>query len=225
LYSTLQCVETFSHFTDIRIMCITNMALFNRWRDRHSACLALAELLSGRTFADIGTALPGLWTAATRAMDDVKESVCEAAADFAKTLANVSVRLCDATAPSLAATSEQPAATAVTATSASTAGTAAGSATSNADTADGVDGNGGQAGLLRDLQRFGTSMGVSLDELSSMTAAQAVQAAAAGSSSSASARNAAQAAAAVVLPQALEESAAAVGELVPWLLDVGIMSK
>jgi hypothetical protein len=203
------------------------MLLCNRWRDRHSACLALAELLSGRSFADIGTALPGLWTAATRAMDDVKESVCEAAADFAKTLANVSVRLCDATAPSLTATGEQPtAAAAVAAASASTTGTAAGSAISNADTADGIDGNGGQNGLLRDLQRFGTSMGVSLDELSSMTAAQAVQAAAAGSSGSASARNAAKAAAAaVVSPQALEESAAAVGELVPWLLDVGIMSK
>jgi hypothetical protein len=160
-------------------------------------------------------------------MDDVKESVCEAAADFAKTLANVSVRLCDATAPSLTATSEQPSATAATSTSTTgTTGTAAaaGGATSNADTADGVDGNGGQAGLLRDLQRFGTSMGVSLDELSSMTAAQAVQAAAAGSSSSASARKAAKAAA-VVSSQALEESAAAVGELVPWLLDVGIMSK
>jgi hypothetical protein len=160
-------------------------------------------------------------------MDDVKESVCEAAADFAKTLANVSVRMCDATAPSLAATSEQSTAAATTSSTAAATGTAAaGGATSNTDTADGVDGNGGQAGLLRDLQRFGTSMGVSLDELSSMTAAQAVQAATAGSSSSASAsaRNAAKAAA-VVSPQALEESAAAVGELVPWLLDVGIMSK
>eukprot|EP00953_Heterococcus_sp_UTEX-ZZ885_P034922 18063-Heterococcus_DN1.PRE.3 len=222
VYRALQCVDTFCHFTENESMCIID-TLYNRWRDRHSACLALAELLSGRTFADIGTALPGLWTAATRAMDDVKESVCEAAADFAKTLANVSVRLCDATAPSLTATSEQPTAAAAAATSASTTSTAAASATSNADTADGVDGNGGQAGLLRDLQRFGTSMGVSLDELSSMTAAQAVQAAAAGSSSSARARNAAKVAA--VSPQALEESAAAVGELVPWLLDVGIMSK
>ena len=51
------------------------------------------------------TALPALWTAASRALDDVKGSVVEAANDFAKTLANVSVRLCDASSTAATAAS------------------------------------------------------------------------------------------------------------------------
>ncbi|CAM9973433.1 unnamed protein product, partial [Discosporangium mesarthrocarpum] len=66
-----------------------------KWRNRQSSCSALSDLLMGRTWGEVGAYLEDLWTMADRVMDDIKESVVGAAADFAKTLANVSVRLCD----------------------------------------------------------------------------------------------------------------------------------
>lgn len=50
---------------------------------RYPLCVALLTLTSRSLLAFV------------RALDDIKESVAEAAVDFAKTLANVSVRLCD----------------------------------------------------------------------------------------------------------------------------------
>ncbi|CAM9494930.1 unnamed protein product [Scytosiphon promiscuus] len=66
-----------------------------KWRDRQSACAGLSDVLRGRSWDEIGPHLEMLWTMADRGLDDIKESVAEAAVDYAKTVANISVRLCD----------------------------------------------------------------------------------------------------------------------------------
>ncbi|CAN0278899.1 unnamed protein product, partial [Ectocarpus sp. 13 AM-2016] len=66
-----------------------------KWRDRQSACAGLSDVLRGRSWDEIGPYLEMLWTMADRGLDDIKESVAEAAVEYSKTVANISVRLCD----------------------------------------------------------------------------------------------------------------------------------
>ncbi|CAN0057921.1 unnamed protein product, partial [Phaeothamnion confervicola] len=66
-----------------------------RWRERQGAASALGSLLQGRSFAELSPFLLRMWDACDRLLDDIKESVVEAAAEFAKALTAVSVRLCD----------------------------------------------------------------------------------------------------------------------------------
>eukprot|EP00752_Nemacystus_decipiens_P016287 g14566.t1 len=66
-----------------------------KWRDRQSACAGLSDVLRGRGWDEIGPHLEMLWTMADRGLDDIKESVAEAAVEYAKTVSNISVRLCD----------------------------------------------------------------------------------------------------------------------------------
>ncbi|CAM9704969.1 unnamed protein product, partial [Choristocarpus tenellus] len=66
-----------------------------KWHNRQASCSALAKILVGRGWDEVGPHLEKLWTMADRAIDDIKESVAEAGIGFAKTLANVSIRLSD----------------------------------------------------------------------------------------------------------------------------------
>ncbi len=42
------------------------------WRNREAACLALADLLQGRRWADVKDRLEEMWRMAFRALDDIK---------------------------------------------------------------------------------------------------------------------------------------------------------
>jgi proteasome component ECM29 len=65
------------------------------WRNRQASCTAMAELLQGRAWAEVGPYLGRAWTMALRAMDDIKESVRAAGAALSRTLRGLTLRLVD----------------------------------------------------------------------------------------------------------------------------------
>ena len=68
----------------------------NLWRNRESSCMALADLLRGRTLD--GNALEkmaDIWAALFRVVDDIKESVRKAAAGALRALSKVCVKMVD----------------------------------------------------------------------------------------------------------------------------------
>ncbi|XP_078353041.1 LOW QUALITY PROTEIN: proteasome adapter and scaffold protein ECM29-like [Oculina patagonica] len=67
----------------------------NIWRVRQSSCMALSDLLSGRSVDDMLESIPRLWELCFRARDDIKESVRQAAEVACRTLSKVSIRVCD----------------------------------------------------------------------------------------------------------------------------------
>lgn len=67
----------------------------NIWRVRQSSCMALSDLLSGRSVDDMLESIPKLWELCFRARDDIKESVRQAAEIACRTLSKVSIRVCD----------------------------------------------------------------------------------------------------------------------------------
>jgi proteasome component ECM29 len=60
------------------------------WREREGACLALNDALHGRTAADVLPHLEQLWRATMRAIDDVKDTVREAALMVQQVIIHVS---------------------------------------------------------------------------------------------------------------------------------------
>lgn len=65
-----------------------------QWRVRESCCNALCDILAGRTWNEIGCFLADIWALTFRVLDDVKESVRQAALATAKKLGRVSINLC-----------------------------------------------------------------------------------------------------------------------------------
>jgi proteasome component ECM29 len=64
----------------------------NQWRVRESCCLALQDLLRGRTLESALDSVPELWHKLFRVMDDIKESVRIAASKTAGTLSRCCIR-------------------------------------------------------------------------------------------------------------------------------------
>jgi proteasome component ECM29 len=64
------------------------------WRVRESCCNALCDILSGRDWPILAPFLKDTWLMTFRALDDVKESVREAALGTCKKLGRVSILLC-----------------------------------------------------------------------------------------------------------------------------------
>ncbi|KAG8388927.1 hypothetical protein BUALT_Bualt02G0176200 [Buddleja alternifolia] len=75
---------------DLLIQCGSRL-----WRSREASCLALADLLQGRKFDQVGKHLKRIWTAAFRAMDDIKETVRNAGDRLCRGVASLTGRLCD----------------------------------------------------------------------------------------------------------------------------------
>jgi len=67
----------------------------NQWRVRESCCMALVDLLRGRSLDSALDKLGSLWSSLFRVMDDIKESVRLAAAKAAESMSRVCVRMCD----------------------------------------------------------------------------------------------------------------------------------
>ncbi len=69
----------------------------NQWRVRESCCLAVVDLLRGRSLdGDALARVPDLWHSLFRVMDDIKESVRTAAGKAADSLSRTCIRMCDA---------------------------------------------------------------------------------------------------------------------------------
>ncbi|KAF9969044.1 hypothetical protein BGZ73_008786, partial [Actinomortierella ambigua] len=65
------------------------------WRTRESSCLAMADLLQGRTVEEIEKYLEEIWNMSFRALDDIKESVRVAAFKTCRALTLMTVKYCD----------------------------------------------------------------------------------------------------------------------------------
>ncbi|XP_062171204.1 uncharacterized protein LOC133876988 [Alnus glutinosa] len=65
------------------------------WRSREASCLALADIFQGRKFDQVGKYLKKLWSAAFRAMDDVKETVRTSGDKLCRAVTSLTMRLCD----------------------------------------------------------------------------------------------------------------------------------
>ncbi|KAF9665771.1 hypothetical protein SADUNF_Sadunf16G0158400 [Salix dunnii] len=65
------------------------------WRSREASCLALADIIQGRKFEQVGKHLKKIWTAAFRAMDDIKETVRNAGDRLCRGITSLTIRLCD----------------------------------------------------------------------------------------------------------------------------------
>ncbi|RDD46246.1 Proteasome-associated protein ECM29-like protein [Trichoplax sp. H2] len=63
------------------------------WRVRESSCLAVSDLLSGRSIDSIITYLPKLWESCLLVLDDIKETVRKAAAVSCQTLIKVTIKI------------------------------------------------------------------------------------------------------------------------------------
>ncbi|KAL3828680.1 hypothetical protein ACJIZ3_017482 [Penstemon smallii] len=77
-------------FDDLLIQCGSRL-----WRSREASCLAIADILQGRKFDQVEKYLNRIWTAAFRAMDDVKETVRTAGERLCRAVASLTGRLCD----------------------------------------------------------------------------------------------------------------------------------
>ncbi|KAG0238428.1 hypothetical protein BGX31_003302 [Mortierella sp. GBA43] len=65
------------------------------WRTRESSCLAMADLLQGRSVDEIEKYLENIWTMSFRTLDDIKESVRAAAFKTCRALTLMTVKYCD----------------------------------------------------------------------------------------------------------------------------------
>ncbi|BBH02426.1 ARM repeat superfamily protein [Prunus dulcis] len=75
---------------DLLIQCGSRL-----WRSRESSCLALADIIQGRKFDQVAKHLRKLWSAAFRAMDDIKETVRNSGDKLCRALTSLTVRLSD----------------------------------------------------------------------------------------------------------------------------------
>ncbi|XP_074321211.1 uncharacterized protein LOC141657772 [Silene latifolia] len=66
------------------------------WRSRQSSCLALADIIQGRRFEQVGKHLKRIWINAFRAMDDIKETVRNSGDKLCRAVSSLTIRLCDA---------------------------------------------------------------------------------------------------------------------------------
>jgi proteasome component ECM29 len=67
------------------------------WRVREGSCRAVTDILQGRHLHQLEPYLEVLWKMCFRALDDVKESVRQAALSTCKNLSRLTVRYCDPT--------------------------------------------------------------------------------------------------------------------------------
>ncbi|XP_068658632.1 uncharacterized protein [Aristolochia californica] len=77
-------------FDDLLIQCGSRL-----WRSREASCLALADLLQGRKFGQVSNHLRRIWSAAFRAMDDIKETVRNSGDSLCRAISSLTIRLCD----------------------------------------------------------------------------------------------------------------------------------
>ncbi|XP_060667830.1 uncharacterized protein LOC107410333 isoform X2 [Ziziphus jujuba] len=75
---------------DLLIQCGSRL-----WRSREASCLALADIIQGRKFSQVGKHMKRLWSAAFRAMDDIKETVRISGEKLCRAVTSLTMRICD----------------------------------------------------------------------------------------------------------------------------------
>ncbi|KAJ4724481.1 Proteasome-associated ECM29 [Melia azedarach] len=88
-------------FDDLLLQCGSRL-----WRSREASCLGLADIIQGRKFDQVGKHLRRIWTAAFRAMDDIKETVRIAGDRLCRAVTSLTIRLCDVTLTEISYTSQ-----------------------------------------------------------------------------------------------------------------------
>ncbi|XP_020599416.1 proteasome-associated protein ECM29 homolog isoform X2 [Phalaenopsis equestris] len=76
------------------------------WRSREASCLALADIIQGRKYSQVSKHLRRIWTAAFRAMDDIKETVRTSGDSLCRSVTSLTIRLCDISLTQLSDASE-----------------------------------------------------------------------------------------------------------------------
>ncbi|KAG1338330.1 hypothetical protein COCNU_04G006360 [Cocos nucifera] len=76
------------------------------WRSREASCLALADIIQGRRFSQVSKHLRRIWTAAFRAMDDIKETVRISGDSLCRAVSSLTIRLCDVSLTAVSDASE-----------------------------------------------------------------------------------------------------------------------
>ncbi|KAK9123336.1 hypothetical protein Sjap_012938 [Stephania japonica] len=74
-------------FEDLLAQCGSRL-----WRSREASCLALADIIQGRKFDQVSKHLKGIWIAAFRAMDDIKETVRNAGDSLCRAVSSLTTR-------------------------------------------------------------------------------------------------------------------------------------
>ncbi|KAI7731341.1 hypothetical protein M8C21_033512 [Ambrosia artemisiifolia] len=87
--------KTIDEYLDLIIEDLLVQCGSRLWRSRESSCLALADLIQGRKFDQVGKHLKNIWTAAFRAMDDIKETVRTSGERLCRAVTSLTLRLCD----------------------------------------------------------------------------------------------------------------------------------
>ena len=87
-------IATEEHFEAIVNELLPSMGE-RQWRVREASSAALADIISGRPPAVVRPFLAEMWRMVLRAMDDIKETVRTAADRAGRTLASISIKLCD----------------------------------------------------------------------------------------------------------------------------------
>ncbi|XP_062082273.1 uncharacterized protein LOC133788708 [Humulus lupulus] len=86
---------------DLLIQCGSRL-----WRSREASCLALADIIQGRKFDQVGKHLKTLWSAAFRTMDDIKETVRISGEKLCRAVTSLTIRLCDVSLTDIAYASQ-----------------------------------------------------------------------------------------------------------------------
>lgn len=73
-----------------------------QWRIREASCAAITDLVQGRQLAQIEPYLEKLWEMCFRALDDIKDSVRQAATQTCRSLTKLTVHYCDPTMVAIA---------------------------------------------------------------------------------------------------------------------------
>lgn len=87
--------KTVDEYFDLIVEDLLIQAGSRLWRSREASCLALADIIQGRKFIQVSKHLRRIWTAAFRAMDDIKETVRIAGDSLCRALSSLTIRLCD----------------------------------------------------------------------------------------------------------------------------------
>lgn len=90
-----------TYFNEIMDDLLTGLG--NRqWRIREASCAAITDLVMGRQLAQIEPYLEKLWQMCFRALDDIKDSVRQAATQTCRSLTKLTVHYCDPTMVAIA---------------------------------------------------------------------------------------------------------------------------
>lgn len=90
-----------TYFNEIMEDLLTGLG--NRqWRIREASCAAITDLVMGRQLAQIEPYLEKLWQMCFRALDDIKDSVRQAATATCRSLTKLTVHYCDPTMVAMA---------------------------------------------------------------------------------------------------------------------------